>query len=409
MPTLVEINGIDEAGKFGDPIYFVRIGVRIDEEVNLLLRNLDYFGKLLVRKEDLYGRDEKNLQKYLSDSIDDPCTDVSFFRMSIETQMSLIHDYLSFQAKDIFNARRILIDTYDSMAKNPNEQPNETAQKDFWSVIQFLKMFGQFPFLYESVVKSYGMMNITAKMDKMSNLFRSKLVEGARHMLVVQADGGYPFVFWLHRFLDNCSKFANIKKGNISISGIAHGDSYYPAISTAGSLAYVLNKYPQRAFMFPITELKYDEDYTLTQEYYSSHAESVYRRTFANRLLFIGSIDPDLKSVLPYCLHRNDRKKTFEPFHIEKNVKSFFDEHTQGRVTDNIVVMGKLATSQQKFDAKFCKDKGFVCYHIEDFQNEISNLLQDVEDEIDILHKDKKTKLSAIFEPIKKRCNSQLK
>ena len=105
MPTLVEINGIDEAGRLGEDIYFVRVGVRIDEEVQLLLRNLDHFGKLFVRKEDLFGREEKNLQKYLRDSLDDPCSAVSVFRMDVNVQMKLLREYLRFQSEDIFKAR----------------------------------------------------------------------------------------------------------------------------------------------------------------------------------------------------------------------------------------------------------------------------------------------------------------
>ena len=72
MPTLVEINGLDEGGRIVDDLIFVRVAVPITSELQLLLRNISHFEKIIVRKEDLKGREEKNLSAYVRDMVDDP-------------------------------------------------------------------------------------------------------------------------------------------------------------------------------------------------------------------------------------------------------------------------------------------------------------------------------------------------
>ena len=408
MPTLVEINGLDEAGRIGENICFVRVGLRIDGEVQLLLRNLDYFGKLIVRKEDLFGREEKNLLRYLRDSLDDPCIDVSIFNMNVQTQMEILKRYLEYLSGDIFRARGVLIGAFQTIMTNKvSKELIDTSESDFYQVTNMLKMYEQYPFLYESVTKSYGMMSVTKKLDVESKLFRNPLSAGSRYMLVVQVDGGYPFVFWWHRFLD-IATLTNIKKGNAHFAGVAQGDSYYPAISTAGTLAFVINQYPQRTYFLAKSDIKYDENFPLNEEYYFTHTNSIIRPTFENRLLLIGEFNPELKSCLPYSIHRTDRKRTFEPFQIETSAKSFFDRFGYGKPENTMVVIGRLKTSQQKEDFKFCKEKGYTCHHISDFKGEVTGLLTDVENEIDLLHKEMNAKLSGDFEPIRKKCLAQL-
>lgn len=319
MPTLVEINGIDEGGRIGENIYFVRVGVRIDNEIQLLLRNLDYFGKLLVRKDDLFGRDEKNLQKYLRDSFDDPCVSVSIFRMHVHTQMQILETYLKFLSEELFKARGTLIDSLKSILSNrTNNEENSTdldgtSKVKVWQVIDAMKRFEQYPFIYELLVKSYGMMRVTAKLDGISDLFRTKVSEGSRYMLVVQIDGGYPFAFWWQQLLES-SNLSNMKKGNVHIAGVSQGDAFYPAMSTAGALAYVINRYPQRAFFLPVTGLTYDEEFPLNDEYYFKHTTALTRPIFDERIVFIGQIDTDLELCLLFCLQRANRKKPMNRF-----------------------------------------------------------------------------------------------
>lgn len=415
MPTLVEINGLDEAGKVGETIWFVRLGVRIDSEIQILLRNLEHFDKLIIRKNDLFGREEKNLMKYVRDVVDDPISSISLFRMRVETQIQVLREYFGFLCDEMFKARKILIDGLKSvetgqiaLKKNSNESEKTLPQNPMWQVVEILQRFESHPFLCESLVKSYGMMNLTAKLDKVSNLFKMDLGLGVRRMLVIQIDGGYPFAFWWQNLVKS-SHLSNIKKKNVYITGISKGDGYYPTMSVAGAIAHILNRYPHRAFFLPINELIYDNKFPMDIEFYDGHSKAVSRPTFDNRIVFLGKIDPVLMSCLPYCIHRTDRRKTYEPFHIEISSESFFNRFGYGKPENTLVILGKLSSAKQKKDAWYCKSKGYEFKHLADFRDDFESLCTEISNEIDLLHKEKRAKLSGKFEIMKKMCLSEFK
>jgi len=412
MAILIEINGLDESGRVGETIWLVRTGIRIDSEIQILLRNLEHFDKLIVRKDDLHGREEKNLMKYVRDAIDDPSLEISIFKMRVQTQVRVLKEYFAYLSEDMFKARKILIDellqtTPNKPTSEENKEREERTDDPMWQVADSLKRFEGHPFMIESAVKSYGMMNLTAKLDRISNLFRTTLGAGAKHMLVVQIDGGYPFAFWWKKLV-NSGDVANIKKGNVYISGVAKGDCYYPAMSVAGTIANVLNKYPHRTSFFPTNELSYDSKFPVDEEFYKSHTMSLLRPTFGNRIVFVGKIDSELMSYLPYCLHRTDRKKTFEPFHVEISAESFFHKYGYGRPENTLIIFGKMISEQHKKDVWHCKSKGYKYKHLADLKNDFESLCTDIENEIDLLHKEKRVKLAGKFEQLKKRFISDL-
>lgn len=415
MATLVEINGLDEGGKVGEPIWLVRVGIRIDSEIQILLRNLEHFDKLIVSKSDVFGREEKNLMKYVRDAIDDPSLSVSIFRMRVQAQIRVLREYLGFLCGDMFKARKILIDGLKSaragqtVPEQDNNQNEEVApESPMWQVVQTLQRFESHPFLCESLVKSYGMMNLTARLDRMSDLYRTTLGPGAKHMLVVQIDGGYPFAFWWHKLIGS-PHLSNIKKRNVHISGVSQGDGYYPTLSVAGTIAHVLHRYSHRTSFLPTNELAYDNRFPVDEEFYTGHTTALNRPTFDNRIVFVGTVDPDLMSCVPYCLHRVDRRKTYEPFHVEITAESFFKRFGFGKPENTLVIFGKISSTQHKKDAWFCKSKGFKSIHLADLRDNFESLCTDVESEIDLLHKEKRAKLAGKFEQIKKRCLSDFK
>jgi len=118
----------------------------------------------------------------------------------------------------------------------------------------------------------------------------------------------------------------------------------------------------------------------------------------------IGGMDNELKSIMPYCLHRADRRKNFEPFQIESNIKGFFDRFGYGNPENTTILLGKITNGKQREDAKFCRDKGFECTHVSDLKDKANNLFSEIETEIDLLPKEKKAKLTRDFEPIRKKC-----
>lgn len=413
MPTLVEINGLDEAGKVGETIWFVRLGVRIDSELQILLRNLEHFDKLIVRKSDLFGREEKNLMKYARDVIDDPILNISIFRMQLQTQIQVLKEYFGFLCNEMFKARKILIDglklaemSQTVLTQKANESEETPPQNPMWQVVETLQRFEHHPYLCESLVKSYGMMNLTARLDRISDLFKTSLGLGTKRMLVTQIDGGYPFAFWWQKLVRS-SHLSNIKKKNVYITGVSHGDCYYPTLSVAGAIAFILNRYPHRASFLPIHEMVYDDRFPMDAEFYDGHTKALNRPTFVNRMIFLGIISPDLMTCLPYCLHRLDRRRTYEPFHIEISSESFFGRYGSGKPENTVVILGKLNTAKHRADVWSCKSKGYECKHLADLKDGFESLCTDISDEIDLLHKEKRAKLSGKFENIRKKCLSE--
>jgi len=63
---------------------------------------------------------------------------------------------------------------------------------------------------------------------------------------------------------------------------------------------------------------------------------------------------------------------------------------------------------QQKEDVKFCREKGYSCTHISDLKEVVDGLFTDIENEIDLLPKEKKSKLTRDFEPMRKKCLSEV-
>ncbi len=416
MTTLVEINGIDEGGKVGELIWFVRVGTRIDSEIQVLLRNLEHFDQLIVGKSDLIGREKKNLMKYVRDVIDDPNFDVSIFKMRVQTQIMVLRKYFEFLFDDMFMARKILIDEMlpktsdeeDESTEENSETPEEESPSPIWQVTESLKRFSNYPFMFESAIKAYGMMNITAKLDRISQLFRTPVGEKVKKLLVTQIDGGYPFAFWWKNLLES-TKFMNFRKRNTYISGVSQGDCYYPALSTAGTLATILNRYPAQTSFFPSNELVYDLKLPVNETFYVNHTASLLRPTFIDRLIFVGKFEHEVRYSLPYCLHRQDRKKTYEPYQIEISAESFFHRYGFGNPENTLVIIGKLMSEQHKRDVWFIKQKGFTYKHLPEMKESYDAFCTDIEDEIDFLHKEKRVKLGGKFEQMKKKIFSELK
>jgi len=408
MPTLVEINGLDESGRVGDNLLFVRVAVPIHSELQLILRNLSHFDKLIVRKEDLKGREEKNLSAYVRDMVDDSAFSIDFYRMRPNVQIQLIRRYLSLLWNDLFKTRGALLDILPKPEEERESQEAISSQRTLSSIIGNLQRFENFEFALESMVKSYGMMKVTRRLDFVSSLFRTSTGPDVHLYLVVQIDGGYPFAFWWKTLLES-EHIENLKKQTF-ITGVGQGDGYYPAISAAGAIAWILSHYPDRNYFFPIHELNYDERFPLDENFYYGHTVALNRPTFSNRIVFLGQIDANLRNCVPYCLHRSDRKKTYEAFGpVEKTAENFFKEYSHGKPENTLIIYGALSSWQDKVNLKYCQDRGYDCKHVSDIRSQFETLMKEIEGEIDLLPKEKRTKLAGTLKTIEESCSSSLK
>lgn len=358
MPKLVEINGLDESGAVGEDVLFVRIGIGLPYEVQVILRNIDYFDRLMIYRKVLKGYDKSTLFKYVLDYMDDTTFDVTIFRMFPKVQLKLLRELFLQSADTLFKMRETLIESYE---------------KD-WSAVSnsmnMLKKFKRSTVYLESFVKAYGMMIITKKLETHSKLF-SRSVE-ADTLLVIQIDGGYPFAFWWKDLCDTPN--TKFKKGSFVVTGVSNGDQYYPSISTAGAIAHILTSNLEKLHLFPVQQIDYSKDVNLTS-FYENHSRAITIPTFQNRILFLGRIREHVRSCLPYLVHLRDRSKTYEPFYVGTNIKWFFKTFGPGNPENTTIIYGGILDAKDKENLTFCEEEGYPVYHSSEFKDDFEKFL----------------------------------
>ena len=121
--SLVEIDGLDEAGKVGEEILFTRVAVERDFELHLLLHNLSSFNKLIPNKNDVKGYDSRSLIKYVKDIVESEIFRTSMYKMRYRTQVLLLRLLYSFLSEDLFRSRgdiQAYLDIEETFVANEN-------------------------------------------------------------------------------------------------------------------------------------------------------------------------------------------------------------------------------------------------------------------------------------------------
>jgi hypothetical protein len=398
LPKLVEIEGIDEAGRVGDRIFVVRLGVPLPSESTILLQNLEHFDNLLVRHSDLQGRDATNLLKYARDLLDNPHISSTIFVLRESTQLRLLRELMRLQAENQFVHRKTLI----QIIKREDYRP-----EDLSSVITDLSVLEKEPVYVESFVKAFAIRKITMKLETLSPLLRDP--RQIDRLIVVQVDGGFPFVFWWKDLIDS-GVLSKMKRGTVFFAGITNADGHYPLVSAAGAVASILHKYPQYSHLYPTRELEIENDSELPdQSFYRGHITSLTRPTFQFRMLLIGDIGDTLRSLLPYAFHKAQRTKTWEAFKIEKSVEDFLATYGAGGPENTIGVYGALNTPADKDGVKLLRDEGYPCYHTSDLRSSVEGLFDDLAGEIELLPSERRSTIQLKLTALREKCKKELK
>jgi len=396
LPKIIEINGLDDSGRLGNKIILVRLGFGIPYEKYLLIRNIEHFERIIVQQTDLKGHDEKSLVKYVTGLHDDPNFAMSIFSIRPETQLRILVNLHEFLCNDLFLRRKEVIENLQS--HNFDE---------IWDIVKNLSRFENPAIYRESFVKAMGFREISKKLDSLSNLSRIPDTNVDR-LLTVQIDGGYPFAFWWQGLITSV-KSKLISKGSAVFSGITNGDKYYPAVSSAGIIAYTFSKYSSIQHAFPIHDLDVDLSDISEEEFYEKHSQAFIHPIFQQRILFIGSIGDHIERCLPYLLHRRDRRKSPDVFRIEQNVENFFKGYGWGSSENTTIVYGNLENAEDKASKKLCEERGYPCLHMSELEDDFDTLITELENEIDLFPRARKVEISAKLQKIKTFCKTGLK
>jgi hypothetical protein len=334
-----EINGFDETGTIGNNLKFVRVGM--DE--SLLLRpfvyNILHFGSITVTKTMLRGVSDDVKRDYVRKAMADQSIDIAQYLFTPDHQLDVLRKFTMLEGKSLFSLRAELIGSFES---KDFEQPMS-------KISNYLKRYEKSPFWMESYVKAYGFRMIVADLCKTSRVLKAFKREDVK--IFTQVDGGFPFVFWKHSFLDNESN-NNIGfcTERTKICGITKGDEYYPAVSMAGNIAYISNNVNGMTYPHSIRDVpKMDDDEV--NIFYEEFQKKACKPVYNNRILFIGKIPTDIQYSIPFILHHyNSYKTVYEPYRLEyhpgRSYKSFISSF--GRHPRETIISGIIDNDQDR-------------------------------------------------------------
>jgi len=399
--SLVEINGIDEAGRIGENILFSRVSVEKDFEAHLLLANLSHFNNLIPHPDIIKGYDAKSQLQYIKELLENESFRITIYKMRTQTQVVLLRLLYGMLSEDLFRLRADILDQFQ--------------HKD-WSVIQTvlnsLNRFKRKGIFAESFIKAFGIKKITEDIGKnylrMYGSVEDLSSSGPR--IIVQIDGGYPFAFWWKSLLEDPN--SGLVKGKCLITGITNGDKYYPTTASAGIISSALHMHPEIHYMFPIKEMEISgirlEEESM-QYFYRQHSYSLSRPIYQNRILFIGKIAQQISCCIPYLYHiQEGRTKTFETFSISSSVDNFLKDFGYGTKDDTNIVVGKLASSLDKENLQYCVDKGYPIRYLSSFQVTFNEMMDRLNSEVQLAPSSSRSDLEKKLSSFNLACQHEL-
>ncbi|MBN2335958.1 hypothetical protein JXL21_10410 [Candidatus Bathyarchaeota archaeon] len=392
------IHGIDEAGKIGDEIYFSEVSVPIYNENYLMIRNLEVFNKIILNKYDIKGFDAGNLFKFARDACDDPIIEVRLFLIGHQMQNKILSFMFRDLSKRLFSSRGELIQFF-----------NDNNMRYIQRTLNVLNAFKRKNIYAESFIKSLAIKKIV---EKMGNIYIGRygidvLNGDDSPRSYVQVDGGYPFSFWWYDLLTHENNGLNM--GKCTIIGLTNADNHYPVVSLAGTLAGILEKFPDKRYYYPVTPLEFTLEHHEMAIHSQEHHKSLSRPVYQNRLLILGNLDPTTRSLLPYVSHLNEaRSKTFEAFNINTGIENFMKDFGYGDSTNTQIIKGNLTTTQERESISFCEDRGYEIKECIDLADAFESMFTALSDEIDIGSTRRRAELQAKLTRIKSACETDL-
>jgi len=337
---IVELNGFDESGIIGENLRFIRVGISAFNELRPFIYNLLHFGSLIMTKKMLKGQDSKVQKAYVRAILNDPAIVLNHYVFPPKLQLKLLRYFTCCEFNRVADKRRELIANI-----------NSTNLKDAVSrVINYFRKYLD-PWGYaERFIKSYGYRMIIEDLQETSDVLKDEAID--TYKIVCLVDGGYPLVFWGKKFLEleNQKENSRFSDENTSIYGVSNGDEYFPAISLAGNVASITNRFYEMIFPQSVKEVPYHDDFPLEQ-YCKDYENECSRPRFFPRILFIGEIDANLQYTIPFIQYKKQNHRIFEPFRIDYNERGSFRsfyKRFRGDSSKDTVIFGKINTPREK-------------------------------------------------------------
>ena len=376
-----KIIGLDESGRTGDEyLSFCIIEFDENDEVKLFINNLMNIRDFLFSKEILNNAKAKKLVQLSHQLLSNDFVKVKFYKMTSRVQNLILKDVFKYQANYLFRLRKNLI----SYSKNINKElnlDNVSISKNLNKSIRKLSHYDKSHRLPDYTMKSYSFLYIVNNLCNEYNI--CEFLKDENNIIKVQIDGGHLFAFWWYEFINRHNN-KELLQSKTFIQGVPNGDKYYLSMNIADLLSRAFNNNQNKFLDYEIIDIKYNiKELRLSDDYFH---ENIWRflakNMFKKRILFM--VKSQFFNIIPYLLHRKNRKILYEPFKVVGNINYFFKKHSRGFPQENIAIVGQHLNNEDKENIKICnkfKIKTiFISELIEDFESFFSQLEDSTKD-----------------------------
>lgn len=377
---------MDESGKTGDEfLAFCYAEFNENDESKLFINNLMNFGDFLFSKEILNNTPSKKLVQLSHQLLSNDFIKAKFFKMTSRVQNLILKDIFKYQANQLFRIRSDLISLQNNLKSHFETVNNKRVSKlgnlvnlnTLSKIFRKLSHYDKYHRLPDYAMKSYSFLFI---LNNLCNEYKiCEFLKEENNIIKIQIDGGHLFAFWWYEFINN-HDVKDLLQNKMFINGIPNGDQYYLSMNIADLLSRAFNNNQNKFLDYDIIDIKYGfKDLPFSNDYFHNNFwKFLTKNVFKKRILFIGK--SRFFNIIPYLLHRKDRKVLYEPFKVVGNIRYFFKKHSRGYSEENIAIIGHQLNNEDKENIKICKKHKIKSINISELKDDFESFFNHLED-----------------------------
>lgn len=402
-----KIIGLDESGRTGDEyLSFCIIEFDENDEEKLFINNLMNIGDFLFSKEILNNTKAKKLVQLSQQLLSNDFVKAKFYKMTSRVQNLILKDVFKYQANYLFRIRRDLIFLYDklkSYSKNINEElnlENKSIYRNLFKIFRKLSHYDKSHRLPDYTMKSYSFLYILNNLSSEYNI--CEFLKDDNNIIKVQIDGGHLFAFWWYEFINRHNN-KELLQSKMFIQGVPNGDKYYLSMNIADLLSRAFNNNQKKFLDYEIIDIKYEfKDLPFSDDYFHDGIwRFLTKNVFKKRILFIGK--SEFFNIIPYLLHRKNRKILYEPFKVVGKISHFFKKHSRGYPEENIAIVGQNLNNEDKENIIICNNFKIKTILINELKDDFESFFSHLEDSTKDYGNRTKVQIKKILEEKKER------
>ncbi|MFW9878063.1 MAG: hypothetical protein ACFFG0_33700 [Candidatus Thorarchaeota archaeon] len=381
-----KIIGLDESGKTGDEfLAFCQVEFDENDETKLFINNLMNIGDFFYSKEILNNTSSKKLVQLSQQLLSNGFIKAKFYKLTSRVQNLILKDIFKYQANHLFKIRSDLISLYKdlkSYLKSITDRLNLELDvfnnfENLYKTFRKLSHYDKYHRLPDYTMKSFSFLYILNSLCNEYDI--CEFLKDDHNNIKIQVDGGHLFTFWWYEFINNHDN-KELLQNKIFINGIPNGDKHYLAMNIADLLSRAFNNNQNKFLEYEIADVKYRfKEIPISDDVFHNNIwRFLTKNVFKKRILFIGK--SEFFNVIPYLLHRKNRKILYEPFKVIGKIQYFFKKHSRGYPIENIAIVGQDLNNEDNDNIKICDNHKIKIIHIKELKDNFEDFFTHLED-----------------------------